>query len=133
MNAGPGLRTLVGLLTWVVLCLACRGGGARGGTIPASSVVGVQDERTERVGQVVRETMRKAGVPGISVAVVDKGRLVWAQGFGWRDVDRGLPVDSDTQFQAGSISKPVSALGVLLLQAAGKVDLDQDVNRYLKS
>jgi CubicO group peptidase (beta-lactamase class C family) len=43
-----------------------------------------------------------------------------------------LPVDTDTQFQAGSISKPVSALGILLLNAAGKVNLDVDVNRYLE-
>jgi CubicO group peptidase (beta-lactamase class C family) len=76
--------------------------------------------------------MRKEKVPGISVAVIDHGRLVWAQGFGWRDVEKRLPVDTDTQFQAGSISKPVSALGVLLLSGAGKVELDRDVNSYLK-
>ena len=77
--------------------------------------------------------MRKEGIPGISVAVIDNGRLAWAQGFGWRDMAGGLPVETDTQFQAGSISKPVSALGVLLLSAAGKVNLDEDVNLYLKN
>jgi CubicO group peptidase (beta-lactamase class C family) len=86
----------------------------------------------ESIGQVVRETMRKEGIPGISVAVIDHGQLAWAQGFGWRDVEKRLPVDTDTQFQVGSISKPVSALGVLLLNDAGKVELDQDVNSHLK-
>lgn len=76
--------------------------------------------------------MRKENIPGISVAVVDHGKIVWAQGFGWRDVGRKLPVDTDTQFQAGSISKPVTALGVLFLEASGKVDLDTNVNTYLK-
>ena len=101
MNDGIALKTFVGLLTLVVLSSGCQTGRALRGTIPASSVVGVQDERTERVGQVVRETMRKAGVPGISVAVVDRGRLVWAQGFGWRDVDRarnGIPFRNSWPF-----------------------------------
>jgi CubicO group peptidase (beta-lactamase class C family) len=100
--------------------------------IPASAPVGVRDERIERVGGVIRETMRKHGIPGLSVAVIDHGELVWAQGFGWRDVGNRLPVDTETQFQAGSISKPVTALGVLGLNASGKVDLDTDVNSYLK-
>jgi len=64
--------------------------------------------------------------------VIDHGQLAWAQGYGWRDAGRRLPVDTETQFQAGSISKPVTALGVLLLNAAGIVELDKDVNCYLK-
>lgn len=123
---------LVILLPLLALFSGCRTSRALNGTIPASPVVGIQDGRTERIGRVVRETMRKEGIPGISVAVVDDGRLAWAQGFGWKDVERNLPVDTDTQFQAGSISKPVSALGVLLLNAKDKVDLDRDVNVYLK-
>jgi CubicO group peptidase (beta-lactamase class C family) len=127
------MRTIFAILPVLFgLCCGCQTSKEIGHEIPASSAVGVQDGRTERIGQVVRETMRKERIPGVSIAVIDGGRLAWAQGFGWRDAERGLPVDTETQFQAGSISKPVSALGVLLLSAAGKVDLDQDVNRYLK-
>lgn len=114
------------------LSAGCQTGRALKASIPASEPLGLHDERTERIGQVVRETMRKEGIAGCSVAVIDHGQLVWAQGFGWRDVKRRLPVDTDTQFQAGSISKPLSALGVLALNASGKADLDTNVNRYLK-
>jgi CubicO group peptidase (beta-lactamase class C family) len=76
--------------------------------------------------------MRRQGIPGISLAVIEHREVLWAQGFGWRDVQRRLAVDTNTRFQAGSISKPVTALAVLGLSAAGKVDLDADVNRYLK-
>jgi CubicO group peptidase (beta-lactamase class C family) len=100
--------------------------------IPASSPVGLQDERIERIGRVVRDQMRKKAIPGVSIAVVDEGQLVWAQGFGWRDVGHRLPVDTETQFQAGSISKPVTALGVLQLAASGTIALDTDVNSALR-
>ena len=115
-----------------VLGSGCQVRQALKQSIPASPTIGIQDERTERISQAIRETMRKEGIPGLSIAIIDGGRLVWAQGFGWRDVEHRLPVDVDTQFQAGSISKPVTALGVLLLEAGGQVDLDADVNRYLK-
>ena len=76
--------------------------------------------------------MRKEGIPGVSVAVIDGGEIVWAQGFGWRDVGKRLPVDTDTQFQVASISKPVTALAVLKLKESGQLDLDKDVNGYFK-
>jgi CubicO group peptidase (beta-lactamase class C family) len=121
------------LLALAGLTSGCQVGRALSGTIPASAILGIHDERTGRVGAVVRDTMRKEGIPGLSIAVIDHGDIVWAQGFGWRDVGKRLPVDTETQFQAGSISKPVTALAVLRLNASNKVDLDADVNRYLKS
>lgn len=120
---------------FLLLCLAacgCQTPRALRQAIPASSAIGLQDEHTERIGKVIQETMRKEGIPGVSVAVIDHGKMVWAQGFGWRDAGRKLPVDTETQFQAGSVSKPVTALAVLKLNAAGKLDLDKDVNEYLK-
>lgn len=72
-------------------------------------------------------------VPGVSIAVIDGGEIVWARGFGRRDVARDLPVEPDTRFQAASISKPVSALAALALVEAGTLALDADVNDYLRS
>lgn len=77
--------------------------------------------------------LRALDVPGISVAVIDGGEIVWARGFGRRDVARDLPVEPDTRFQAASISKPVSALAALHLVEEGKLALDADVNDYLRS
>ena len=57
---------------------------------------------------------------------------MWEQGFGWRDIGRKLPVDTETQFQAGSISKPIAALAVITLVEEKKLDLDTDVNTYMK-
>jgi CubicO group peptidase (beta-lactamase class C family) len=71
-------------------------------------------------------------VPGVSIAVVQNGEIKWAKGYGIADTDTGLEVDPSTLFQAGSISKPVAALGALKLIEQGKLDLDQNVNDYLQ-
>jgi CubicO group peptidase (beta-lactamase class C family) len=114
------------------MCAGCQTARALKGSIPVSEAVGLHDARIERIGETVRQTMRREGIPGCSVAVIDHGEVVWAQGFGWRDVARRLPVDTDTEFQAGSISKAVTGMGVLQLERSGKVCLDSDVNLYLK-
>lgn len=80
----------------------------------------------------LKERMKHFKVPGVSVAVVKDGRLHWAKGYGIANSDTQTTVDENTLFQAGSISKPVAALAVLKLAQDGKVDLDEDVNKYLK-
>jgi CubicO group peptidase (beta-lactamase class C family) len=72
-------------------------------------------------------------VPGLSVAVINDGKIEWARGYGVVEKDGGKPVTSDTLFLAGSISKPVAALAALRLVEQGKLDLDEDVNRKLKT
>ncbi len=69
-------------------------------------------------------------VPGISIAVIHKGELHWAQGFG--EALAGVPVTPQTRFQAGSISKPVAALGALSLAQQQGVDFDADLRPMLK-
>jgi CubicO group peptidase (beta-lactamase class C family) len=78
------------------------------------------------------DRMSALHVPGVSIAVIHDGKIEWARGFGVTKIG-GPPVTPDTLFQAGSISKPVAALAVLRLVQAGKLDLDADVNEYLKT
>jgi CubicO group peptidase (beta-lactamase class C family) len=71
-------------------------------------------------------------VPGVSVAVIQDGKIAWARGFGVTRLG-GPPVTENTLFQAGSISKPVTAMAVMHLVQSGRLDLDADVNSYLKT
>jgi CubicO group peptidase (beta-lactamase class C family) len=80
----------------------------------------------------IRERMQAYGVPGLSVAVIEHGQVAWARGYGVADSGSRQPVTTDTLFQAASISKPVSALGVLLLVQQGRLRLDEQVNDALK-
>jgi CubicO group peptidase (beta-lactamase class C family) len=76
--------------------------------------------------------MKALNVPGVSVAVIRDGKIQWARGFGVTRMG-GPSVTTSTLFQAGSISKPVAALALLHLAQTGRIDLDTDVNQYLKS
>ncbi|MCO5176745.1 MAG: beta-lactamase family protein [Thermomicrobiales bacterium] len=79
------------------------------------------------------QRMDELGTPGLSIAVVEHGEIAWAQGYGVRRAGDGEPVTTETLFQSGSISKPVAALGVLRLVEQGVIELNADVNTYLRS
>jgi CubicO group peptidase (beta-lactamase class C family) len=81
----------------------------------------------------ITERMIYHGIPGVSLAVIEDGKLAWARAYGVRGRDTKEPVTPDTLFQAASLSKPVTALGALLLVQQGKLDLDADVRQHLNS
>lgn len=75
--------------------------------------------------------MEKAGVPGLSIAVIRGGKTAWMETFGVRNAETKMPVANDTMFNVGSLSKPVFAYGVLKLVDAGKLKLDEALAPYL--
>ena len=78
------------------------------------------------------DRMKFYKTPGLSVAVINHGRIEWARGYGVREVN-GDVITAETLFQAASISKPVAAMAALRLVQEGKLNLDEDVNRKLVS
>ncbi len=78
------------------------------------------------------DRMAALHVPGVSIAMIHDGKIEWTRGFGVTKIG-GPPVTPDTLFQAASISKPVAAMAVLRLVQSGKLNLDTDVNQYLKT
>lgn len=82
-------------------------------------------------GWSIAERMAHYEVPGVSVAVLVDGRFAWAKGYGVLDSETSQPVDTESVFQAASISKPVSSIGVLRLVERGLLDLDAPVNDRL--
>jgi CubicO group peptidase (beta-lactamase class C family) len=81
----------------------------------------------------IADRLKHYGVEGVSIAVIRDNKLEWARGYGIADVETKQPVTASTLFQAASISKPVSAMGALVLVEDGKLSLDGDINKYLKS
>jgi CubicO group peptidase (beta-lactamase class C family) len=75
--------------------------------------------------------MAELKVPGLAVAVVKDGQLVYAQGFGFRDLEKKLPVTPHTVFGIGSCSKAFTATTMGILVDEGKLDLDKPVRAYL--
>ena len=61
----------------------------------------------------LEDLMKRYGVPGLSVAVIQDFDIFWTKGYGISDVETGTRVNDETLFQAASISKPVAAMAVL--------------------
>ena len=80
------------------------------------------------VDETVATELRERHIPGLSLPVVEKGRIVKAQGYGFTDPSGAIAVTTNTLFQAGSISKPVAALGALALVERGTLALDTNIN-----
>jgi len=79
----------------------------------------------------IAERMKHHNVQGVSIAVIDNYKIVWAKGYGYADKKEGRKVTVNTLFEPGSISKSLNAVGILKLAQQGKLDLYQDINQYL--
>lgn len=88
-------------------------------------------DRFERVRRVIQDQMIDDGVPSMVVAVAERGKVVWEEGFGWADIAGRKPATPDTIYSLASVSKSFTATALMRLVEQGAVDLDAPVNRYL--
>jgi CubicO group peptidase (beta-lactamase class C family) len=70
------------------------------------------------------------GIPGLSMAVLQDGKVISARGFGYADVEQRVPATADTLYHLASVTKTFTAILVLRLVEQGKLDLDEPVSHY---
>ncbi|WP_129782333.1 serine hydrolase domain-containing protein [Peristeroidobacter soli] len=92
---------------------------------------GALADRFDGVREAVRRHMQEKKVPGLAVAAWRDGKILWEEGFGWADVENRVAATEHTMFCLASVSKTLTAVGVMTLVEAGKVDLDRPANDYL--
>jgi CubicO group peptidase (beta-lactamase class C family) len=80
--------------------------------------------------RLARTLVVEDNLPGLSVAAAAGGRIVWAEAFGWADVERRVPMTPLTRLRIGSVSIPLAAAAVGVLYERGGIDLDAPVQRY---
>lgn len=80
---------------------------------------------------VVTGYMARFNIPGVSVALVDGDQIAWIEHFGFANVEESVPVDGDTVFMIGSLSKTLTTLTALQLFDEGELDLDASVTNYI--
>ncbi|MDR0229815.1 MAG: serine hydrolase [Flavobacteriaceae bacterium] len=90
-------------------------------------------DKTKTKKTTLKERMDFYEVNAVSIAVVKNYKIEWAKAYGFADVSEKRPVTTNTLFQAASISKSFNSLGVLKLVEAQKLNLDQDINTFLKT
>ena len=81
----------------------------------------------------IYQRMKYYNVPGVSIAVVDNDKIIWAKGYGELETGTNRKVTAESIFQIGSVGKMIAALSTLSLANKGVLNLDRDVNTYLKS
>ena len=101
---------------------------------PAPSVQGNSDieldEKLEQFKGYLADMQRELAIPGMSVAIVKDQELIWAQGFGYADVEARRPATADTSYEIASLTKTLSSTILLQLVEQGKVNLDDPVSKY---
>ncbi|MGF1581939.1 MAG: serine hydrolase [Gemmataceae bacterium] len=108
--------------------------------LPASSVaqqiVPPPNKYKQVVGRLekwIAHEVQVKRLPSLSIVIVEDQQTVWARGFGWADLNRKKPATAETVYRVGSVSKPFTALLLMMLVEMGFVDLDEPVQRYLPS
>jgi CubicO group peptidase (beta-lactamase class C family) len=89
-----------------------------------------QNDKWERLGELISDQMDEKDVPGVAVGILHKGEIKKA-GFGVTNVDHPLPVTDQTLFQIGSITKTFTCTAIMRLVEMGKLDLDTTVQTYV--
>jgi CubicO group peptidase (beta-lactamase class C family) len=83
------------------------------------------------VHRAVTRSMARTHIPGLSLSVVQNGKLRWSAGYGLADVENRVPARSETVYRWGSLSKPITATAVLQLNEGGKLDLDAPIQTFV--
>jgi CubicO group peptidase (beta-lactamase class C family) len=89
--------------------------------------------QSSEIERVASEGHKETGAPGMSVAVAVGDRLAWANGFGVADVENDVPASANTVYRIASISKPIAATAVMQLAERGRINIDDPVQKYVKS
>ena len=79
----------------------------------------------------IPDLMKKANIPGLTIAVVRDGKLLWTKGFGVKSTKTNEPVTEDTIFEAASLTKPFFAYAAMKMVESGELSLDRPLCEYL--
>jgi len=87
-------------------------------------------ERAAKIDAYVDGEMKRFHIPGMALAVVRRGEVLYAKGFGFANLEHQVPVKRETVFQSGSTGKQYTAMAVLMLAEEGKIKLDESIRTY---
>lgn len=83
------------------------------------------------IRNLIRAKLVELVAPSLAVAVAQDGKIIWEEGFGWADRENRMAANEHTMYSLASISKPITATGIMVLKEGGKLDLDRPINDYL--
>jgi len=91
----------------------------------------VTTDKFSSIKETIIEKIDKEDIPSLSVAVVENGEIIWMESFGYADKENKIKATPNTLYTIASISKPITATGIMKLVEDGKLDLDANIETYL--
>lgn len=112
------------VLRLLVIVAACHPVACSGAQLESAHVIGELDTS-------IPDLMAKARIPGLSVALIWDGAVVWQKAYGVKNIRTGEPVDENTVFEAASLTKPFFAYLAMMMVEKGELNLDKPLYEYL--
>src|SRR5918992_3117718 len=140
MKRAKALMTGIRITTIPIACLAvllsCAGEPpvSPPDNPPAQQAIPISGAAAPGMGvydQKIPSLMRKYAIPGGAVAVLRDGKLIYARGFGYAEVENKTPVQPDALFRIASVSKPITGVAIMKLVEEGKLQLDDRVAPFI--
>jgi CubicO group peptidase (beta-lactamase class C family) len=114
------------------LCLLASGAAFAADPLPRAKPeeVGLSSERLARIGETLKADIEAGRIPGAVIAIARRGKLVALDAYGFRDKAANVPMTTDTIFNIASMTKPMTAVGALMLYEQGKLLIDDPLSKY---
>jgi D-alanyl-D-alanine carboxypeptidase len=104
---------------------------SRSPAVRLAAVTAVSPAQANKVDEYIEAQMRKQHIPGLSLAVVQAGKVIKTKGYGLANMELNVPATPNTVYQLQSITKSFVACGIMLLVEDGKLGLDDKITNYL--
>ncbi|MBN9384069.1 MAG: serine hydrolase [Chitinophagaceae bacterium] len=101
-------------------------------TLTSAGPAKAQNDISQKVNRIINRAMTDESIPGMAVAVVQDGKVVFEKAYGIRSVNAAAKADEQTVFSIGSVSKAFTAVGLMLLVQENKFALDDPIKKYMK-
>jgi CubicO group peptidase (beta-lactamase class C family) len=123
----------IGLVAVLLCASLCPAAARAADPLPRGTPeeVGLSSAALARIGGALNADIEHGRIPGAVIAVARRGKLVYFEAFGWRDKAAGQRMTTDTIFNIASMTKPMTAVGALMLYEKGELLMDEPVAKYL--
>jgi CubicO group peptidase (beta-lactamase class C family) len=129
---GVGLAAIVGLFSYITMTSTpLHPDATRVPSVTRATPSSQWAEAVEQGRQIVRADLAGQNLPGLSVAVGAGGGILWAEGFGWADLENRVAVTPETRFRIGNVSNTLTSAAVGLLLEKKKLNLDAEIQTYV--
>lgn len=128
--SGRKLRQGIFLSLLLLLCGGYNNAGIATSFVRVAPAMARTDEKAAQVDQLFRGFINQ-GEPGAAVIVIQQGKVLYKAAYGLADVEKGVPLTPQHIFHIGSVGKQFTAIGIMQLFQAGKLDYDDAIRTYL--